>query len=68
MMVIQINLFVHDGSLTSKRFTTRTEQLNVVPRRFFYCGSNCLVFWSRVFVLFEPDVRFHIFSSVRVTE
>ena len=24
------------------------------------CGSNCFVFWSRIFVLFEPYVRFHI--------
>ena len=35
---------------------------------YFCCGSNCFVFWSRIFVLFEPYVRFHIFSSVRVTE
>ena len=42
--------------------------LLTVPRRYFCCGSNCFVFWSRVFVLFEPYVRFHIFSSVRVTE
>ena len=32
------------------------------------CGSNCFVFWSRVFVLFEPYVLFHIFRSARVTE
>ena len=25
-----------------------------------------VLFWSRVFVLFEPYVRFHIFCSVRV--
>ena len=31
-------------------------------------GSNCFVFWSRIFVLFGPSVRFHIISSVRVTE
>ena len=30
--------------------------------------SNCFVFWSRIFVLFEPYIRFLIFSSVRVTE
>ena len=90
--------FVLDDSLTSYRFTTRTEQLTkccepqqkmrvrlgacktgvspppsnfillIVPRRYFCCGSNCFVFWSRIFVLFKPYVRFHIFSSVRVTE
>ena len=27
-----------------------------------------LLFWSRIFVLFEPYVRFYIFSSVRVAE
>ena len=27
-----------------------------------------LCFWSRIFVLFEPCVRFHIFSLDRVTE
>ena len=36
--------------------------LLIVPRRYFCCGSNCFVFWSRVFVLFEPYVHFHIFS------
>ena len=90
--------FVLDDSLTSLRFTTRTEQLTksceplqkmrvrlgacktglsttpsnfillIVPRQYFCCGFNCFVFWSRIFVLFEPYVRFHIFSSVRVTE
>ena len=29
---------------------------------------NVLCFLSRIVVLFEPYVRFHIFSSVRVTE
>ena len=28
----------------------------------FHCGSNCFMFLSRIFVLFEPYVRFHIFS------
>ena len=42
--------------------------LLIVPRRYLCCGSNCFVIWSRMFVLFEPYVRFHIFSSVRVTE
>ena len=32
----------------------------IVPRRYFCCGSYCSVFWSRIFVLFEPYVRFHI--------
>ena len=75
--------FVFDDSLTSSRFTTRTEQLVykcceplqkmkmglgacktglspllIVPRQYFCCGSNCFVFWSRIFVLFEPYVRF----------
>ena len=36
--------------------------LLIVPRRYFCCGSNYFVFWSRIFVLFEPYVRFHIFS------
>ena len=40
----------------------------VVPGRYFCGGSVCFVFWSRFFALFEPYVRFHIFSSVRVTE
>ena len=35
---------------------------NIVPRRYFCCGSSCFVFWSRIFVLFS------YFSSVRVTE
>ena len=87
--------FVLDDSLTSLRFTTRTEQLTkcckplqkmrvrlgscktglpppppsnfiqlFVPRSYFYCGSNCSVFWSRNVVLFESYVRFHNFSSV----
>ena len=34
--------------------------LLVVPRRNFCCGSNCFMLWSRIFVLFEPYVRFHI--------
>ena len=34
--------------------------LLIVPRRYFCCGSNCFVFWKRIFVLFEPYVRFHI--------
>ena len=42
--------------------------LLIVPRRYFCCGANYFVFWSRLFVLFEPYVRFHIFSSVGVTE
>ena len=42
--------------------------LLIVPRRYFCCGSNCFVFWSRMFVLFEPYVRFFVFNSVRVTE
>ena len=73
--------FVLDDSLTSKRFTTRIEQLTkdckplqkmrvrlgackpglsryfiflIVPRRYFCCGSNCFVFRSRIYVLFEP--------------
>ena len=41
--------------------------LLIDPGRYF-CGSNCFVFWSRIFVLFEPCVRFNILSSVRVTE
>ena len=31
-------------------------------------NTVCFVFWSRIFVLFEPCVRFHILSSFRVTE
>ena len=34
--------------------------LTVFQRRYFCCGSNCFVFWSRIFVLFGPYVRFHI--------
>ena len=34
----------------------------------FLCGSNRFVFLSQIFVLFEPYIRFHFFSSVRVTE
>ena len=48
--------------------TKTSNVFNIVPRRYFCCGSNCFVFWSRFFVLFEPYVRFHIYSSVRVTE
>ena len=48
--------------------TKTSNVFNIVPRRYFCCGSSCFVFWSRIFVLFEPHVRFHIFSSVRVTE
>ena len=48
--------------------TKTSNVFNIVPRRYFCCGSSCFVFWSRIFVLFEPYVRFHIFSSVRVTE
>ena len=32
-----------------------------------HCGSICFMFWSRIFVLFEPYVRFQIFISLRVT-
>ena len=42
--------------------------LLIVPTRYFCRGSNCFVFWSRVFVLFEPYVRFYIVSSVGVTK
>ena len=31
--------------------------LLIVPRRYFCCGSICLMYWSRIFVLFEPYVR-----------
>ena len=34
--------------------------LLVVPGRYFCGGSVCFVFWSRIFVLFEPYVRFQI--------
>ena len=34
--------------------------LMIAPRRYFCCGSNCFVFWSRIFKLFELYVRFHI--------
>ena len=34
--------------------------LLIVPVRCFCCGTGCFVFWSRIFVLFEPYVRFHI--------
>ena len=76
-----IYLFVLDDSLTSQRFTTRTEELTkcyeslqkmrvrlvafkidlIVLRRYFCCGSICFMFWGRIFVLFEPYKRFHIF-------
>ena len=37
--------------------------LLIVPRRYICCGIFFLcVFWSRIFVLFEPHVCFHIFS------
>ena len=42
--------------------------LQIVPRRYFFCGSICFMFWSRIFVLFEPYVRFRIFILVPVTE
>ena len=29
--------------------------------RYFCCDSICLMFWSRIFVLFDPYARFHIF-------
>ena len=35
--------------------------LPIVPRRYFCCGCICFMFWSRIFVLFEPYLRFHIF-------
>ena len=34
--------------------------LTVCPRQYFCCGSHCVVFGSRIFVLFGPYVRFHI--------
>ena len=34
--------------------------LLIVSRRYFCCGSNCIVFLSRIDVLFEPYIRFHI--------
>ena len=27
--------------------------------RYFCCGPICFVFWSRIFVLFEPYARVH---------
>ena len=39
-----------------------------VPMRYFCCGFICFKFWSRIFVLFEPYVRFRIFILVPVTE
>ena len=40
--------------------TKISKVFKIAPRLYFCCGSNCLVFWSRIFVLFEPYVRFHI--------
>ena len=42
--------------------------LLIVPMRYFSCGSVCFRFWSRIFVLFEPYVRFRLFILVPVTE
>ena len=41
--------------------------LLIVPRRYFCCGFICFMFWSRIFVMFEP-LRFRIFVLVPVTE
>ena len=58
-----------DGGVGGGEIHTKISNVfKIVPRRYLCCGSNCFVFWSRIFVLFEPYVRFHIFSSVRVTE
>ena len=54
MVVIMIYLFVVDDSLTSKRFTARTEQLTkyceplqkMRLRRYICCGSICFTFWG----------------------
>ena len=71
-----IYLFVLDDSLTSQRITTRTEQLTKSceplqkmrvrlvackidlrpPSPFYVLDSN--------FVLFEPYIRFHIFTCI----
>ena len=29
----------------------------------YVLGSICFMFWSQIFVLFEPYIRFHSFSS-----
>ena len=36
--------------------------LLIVPMQCFCCDSNYFVVWSRIFVLFDPYVRFHILS------
>ena len=38
---------------------------SIVPSRYLCYGSNCFVFWSRIFVLFGPYVRFHILVQFR---
>ena len=35
--------------------------LLIVPMRYFCCGPICFMFWSQIFVLFEPYVRFRVF-------
>ena len=40
----------------------------IVPRRYLCCVSIRLRFWCHIFELYEPDVRFHRSSQVRVTE
>ena len=53
-----------DGGVGAVKFILKFQ----MSSRSFQGDTSCFVFWSRIFVLFEPYVRFHIFSSVRVTE
>ena len=55
-----IYLFVLDDSLTSQRFTTRTEQLTKFckPLQILLLWFYLFYVLGRIFVLFEPYVRF----------
>ena len=55
-------------TLLNSTFTPSNFILLFVPMRYLCCGSVCVVFWSGIFVLFEPYVRFPIFRKIRVTE
>ena len=60
--ICRLFVFSRGGSyILSVASARETVMFTIATRRYFYCVSICFMFWSR-FVLFEPRVRFHIFS------
>ena len=61
MRTYAVRILIYIGGELMQKRRVRLGACNfillIVPRRYFCCGSNCFVFWSQIFVLFEPYVR-----------